>query len=152
MGVAKIVRLEAENIKGIKAVDITAPSVNVIRITGANEQQQKIAMTTPVFMSAEDEGDEGEMGFVMPRAVAAQGLPQPSSDSVQIRKRTGGRFAVIRFSGRLDAESVAQSESRLRARMEARGLPAEGDMECAGYDPPWTPGPLRRNEVLLRLE
>ena len=38
MGVAKIVRLEAENIKGIKAVDITAPAVNVIRITGANEQ------------------------------------------------------------------------------------------------------------------
>ena len=38
MGLAKIVRLEAENIKGIKAVDITAPAVNVIRITGANEQ------------------------------------------------------------------------------------------------------------------
>ena len=38
MGVAKIVRLEAENIKGIKAVDITAPAVNIIRITGANEQ------------------------------------------------------------------------------------------------------------------
>ena len=38
MGVARIVRLEAENIKGIKAVDITAPAVNVIRITGANEQ------------------------------------------------------------------------------------------------------------------
>ena len=38
MGVAKIVRLEAENIKGIKAVDITAPAINVIRITGANEQ------------------------------------------------------------------------------------------------------------------
>ena len=38
MGVAKIVRLEAENIKGIIAVDITAPAVNVIRITGANEQ------------------------------------------------------------------------------------------------------------------
>ena len=38
MGVARIFRLEAENIKGIKAVDITAPAINVIRITGANEQ------------------------------------------------------------------------------------------------------------------
>ena len=40
MGVAKIVRLEAENIKGIKAVDITVPAVNVIRIIGANEQSK----------------------------------------------------------------------------------------------------------------
>jgi len=38
MSIAKIVRLEAENIKGIKVVDITAPAVNIIRITGANEQ------------------------------------------------------------------------------------------------------------------
>ncbi len=44
MGLAKIVRLEAENIKGIKAVDITAPSVNVIRITGANEQGKTSAL------------------------------------------------------------------------------------------------------------
>jgi hypothetical protein len=25
-------------------------------------------------------------------------------------------------------------------------------VETAGYDPPFTPGPLRRNEVLIRLK
>ena len=38
MGITRIVRLKAENIMGIKAIDITAPAVNVIRITGRNEQ------------------------------------------------------------------------------------------------------------------
>ena len=46
MGVAKIVRLEAENIKGIIAVDITAPAVNIIRITGANEQGKTSVLDT----------------------------------------------------------------------------------------------------------
>jgi hypothetical protein len=34
--------------------------------------------------------------------------------------------------------------------MSQKGL-AGDDVEFAGYDPPWTPGPLRRNEVLIRL-
>ncbi|MFM7516668.1 MAG: heme-binding protein, partial [Pirellula sp.] len=27
-----------------------------------------------------------------------------------------------------------------------------GGVETAGYDPPFTPGPLRRNEVLIRIK
>jgi hypothetical protein len=71
---------------------------------------------------------------------------------VQIRKRSGGRFAVIRFAGRLTTETVAQAESRLREWLRQKGVTAEGEVEYAGYDPPWTPGPLRRNEVLLRVQ
>ena len=26
------------------------------------------------------------------------------------------------------------------------------DAELAGYDPPWTPGPFRRNEIPIRLK
>ena len=26
-----------------------------------------------------------------------------------------------------------------------------GEPEIASYDPPWTPGPLRRNEILIRI-
>jgi len=35
--------------------------------------------------------------------------------------------------------------------MSEQGLVADGDAEVAGYDPPWTPGPFRRNEVLIRI-
>lgn len=120
-------------------------------ISGANESKQKIAMTTPVFM----EGDVGQsavsMGFVMPKEIAAEGVPEPTSDDVEIREREGGRFAVIRFPGRLDSTTAKEQEAKLREWMESRGLEGESIAESAGYDPPFTPGPLRRNEVLIRL-
>ena len=121
-------------------------------ITGANDQEQKIAMTTPVFMEATTDESRGRMGFVLPRNVAQQGIPRPSNENIQIQKRAGGRFAVIRFSGRIERNSLTAAETKLREWMEREGMIGDGDAETAGYDPPWTPGPLRRNEVLIRLK
>ena len=121
-------------------------------ISGANSDEQKVAMTTPVFMEAEAYEAQGEMGFVIPKEVANQHIPEPSNDNVQIRKRDGGRFAVIRFAGRMNSESVREAEERLYKWMEDQKLIRAGDPEFAGYDPPWTPGPLRRNEILIRLK
>ena len=121
-------------------------------IGGANDVGQKVAMTTPVFMESGTDGTPGQMGFVIPAQVAAQSVPEPSDENVQIRKRAGGRFAVIRFAGRLNSETVAIAEEQLTKWMNEQGLIRDGDAEFAGYDPPWTPGPLRRNEVLIRLK
>ena len=108
-------------------------------------------MTTPVFMEAETSDTQGQMGFVIPKGIAEQSVPEPSNDDVQIRKRLGGQFAVIRFAGRINGDSLAKHESQLRDWMGDRALEGDGDAEYAGYDPPWTPGPLRRNEILIRL-
>jgi hypothetical protein len=120
-------------------------------ISGANEGDQKIAMTTPVFMEGEVGKSDVSMGFVMPKEVAAEGVPEPKGEGVRIRKRDGGRFAVIRFSGRLNSRVAKEQEAKLREWMRSRGLEGEAKAEAAGYDPPFTPGPLRRNEVLIRL-
>lgn len=121
-------------------------------ISGANKDDQKIAMTTPVFMEGEIGKSDVSMGFVMPKEVTNEGVPDPKSDGVRIRRREGGRFAVIRFSGRLDSERAKQHEAKLRVWMKARGLEGDATAEAAGYDPPFTPGPLRRNEILIRLK
>ena len=120
-------------------------------ISGANDQQQKIAMTTPVFMEGDSVDAPGQMGFVIPKKIVERRIPTPSSDSVQIRSRPGGRFAVIRFAGRITPESFGEAEKKLREWMKKKELVGDGEAEFAGYDPPWTPGPLRRNEVLIRL-
>ena len=125
-------------------------------ISGANETKQKISMTTPVFMG-NDKDTSVQMGFVMPKDVATKGVPIPTGEQVDVRKRVGGRFAVVRFSGQLTSKQAKDSEAKLRAWMETKGLiaddSAEGSgVETAGYDPPFTPGPLRRNEVLIRLK
>ena len=121
-------------------------------IRGANDDEQKVAMTTPVFMEPEVDDHQGQMGFVIPKKVAEQDVPKPTSENVQIRKRAGGRFAVMRFSGRMNRESLAKAEEQLRQWMTKKDLVGDRDAEFAGYDPPWTPGPLRRNEVLIRLK
>lgn len=121
-------------------------------ISGANEAEQKIEMTTPVFMKADSAESEGTMGFVLPQEVAKAGAPNPKAKDVAIRKREGGRFAVIRFSGVMNAEVAEAQETKLREWMKEHGLEGEEISERAGYDPPFTPGPLRRNEVLIRLK
>jgi len=125
-------------------------------ISGANENKQKISMTTPVFMGNDSESTV-QMGFVMPKDVAEAGVPKPTGEQVDLRKRPGGRFAVVRFAGQLNEKSSKDAESKLRDWMKSKGLNAEDSnegisVETAGYDPPFTPGPLRRNEVLIRLK
>ena len=120
-------------------------------------RKQKISMTTPVFMENDKADSEVQMGFVMPKEVAVGGVPSPTGPGVDVRKRAGGRFAVIRFSGRLNAKLAKESEAKLRAWMESKDLDADDSAETSGveaasYDPPFTPGLLRRNEVLIRLK
>ncbi|MDF1843435.1 MAG: heme-binding protein [Rubripirellula sp.] len=121
-------------------------------ISGNNDSEQKIAMTTPVFMEGQGQASTGTMGFVMPRDVAAAGVPDPKASDVEIRQRSGGKFAVIRFSGRMQSKLAAKQEKILRAWMKERGLKGEATAEAAGYDPPFTPGFMRRNEVLIRIQ
>jgi hypothetical protein len=121
-------------------------------ISGRNENNLKVAMTTPVFMEPEGRDSVGQMGFVVPENVSSQPIPNPTDKAVQIKNRNGGRFAVIRFSGRMDEESIAENEGKLRKWIVARGLSDSDGFEFAGYDPPWTPNPFRRNEILIRLK
>lgn len=126
-------------------------------ISGANESSQKIEMTTPVFMERLNEESAVQMGFVMPKEIAEKGVPKPTGEKVEVRKRKAGRFAVIRFSGQLTAQRAKDAEAKLRAWIQSQGLAAADSVsgsgvETAGYDPPFTPGPLRRNEVLIRLK
>ena len=120
-------------------------------ISGGNQEKQKIAMTTPVFMERQSDQSGGQMGFVIPKEVANSPIPQPASSEVQLTKRPGGKFAVLRFAGRLDNETQSQRQLELKNWIDKRGFEAVGEPEIAGYDPPWTPGPLRRNEILIRV-
>jgi len=50
-------------------------------ITGRNQSQQKIAMTTPVYMAGSPTADPASqrvMAFVMPKAMAATSVPVPT--------------------------------------------------------------------------
>jgi SOUL heme-binding protein len=118
-------------------------------IDGANDTGEKIAMTTPVIMQRTS--TESSMSFVMPRAIAEKGTPKPKGD-VTLDQLPSVKVVAIRFSGRSNPEVEKQKLAALQTWAKTKNLTTEGTPLVAYYDPPWTPGPFRRNEILLRLK
>ncbi len=120
-------------------------------ISGENDTNEKVAMTTPVFMEPDSGRSVGRMGFVLPEQVANRRVPSPKNPSVDISERPAGRYAVHRFAGRMSVSERMKAEEALREWMSSQDL-VGGEAEFAGYDPPWAPGPCRRNEVLIPID
>ena len=124
-------------------------------ITGDNETEQKIAMTVPVLMAEEsstaDAAAPGSatMSFVLPAEVADNGAPEPSGKNLSLTETDAGEIAVLRFDGFRKETAIKAAEEKLRAWVEQQGWKVNGGTKVAYYDPPWTPGLLRRNEVLI---
>ena len=119
-------------------------------ITGRNASQQKIAMTTPVFMA--DGESTRTMAFVMPASMKKSAVPKPADGSVVVREVPAGRFAVLRFSGGRSAAREKEYLGRLKAWMSGQGLKTSESPIYGYFDPPWTPTFFRRNEVMLRVD
>ena len=111
-------------------------------IDGANATKEKISMTTPVFMV------DGKMAFVMPEKNQAA-PPSPTSAQVKLDRMRAQQVAVYRYSGARSDKSETTALEVLRAWMAENKLVEVGDPFAAYYDPPWTPGFMRRNEVLV---
>lgn len=118
-------------------------------ISGKNEKEEKIEMTTPVLMD-EKEG-KSKMSFVMPAKIAAAGAPAASQPGIAIETRPPGRYAVLRFNGLQSAAHEKEALAELRQWLEAQKLTPTGEPVFAYYDSPWTPGFMRRNEAMLPL-
>ena len=138
---------------GSSKIEMTAPVVVA---------PQEIAMTAPVIASPqpgngargrfEDGADTGwTIAFVLPEGMTADRAPPPADARVTLRDVPAHRVAVIRFGG-LFRNATAEARRRdLAGWLETRGLEHAGDWRMAGYNPPWTLPPLRRNEVIVTL-
>ncbi len=118
-------------------------------ISGGNTTKSKIAMTTPVFMSDDDQ--KKTMAFVMPSEMEGGGVPNPTDPAVRIRESKAGRFAAYRFSGGRNDASEGRALGELREWMGREGYASIDGPVFGFFDPPWTPAFLRRNEVMLRV-
>lgn len=114
-------------------------------ISKENAWEQKIAMTTPVFMTGVG-SDAKKMAFVLPEKMDE--APAPKDGEVQVRRIEPGTFAVLRFRGGQQGPE-GKAFQTLQEWMKAHELPATGPATFGYFDPPWTPGFLRRNEVMI---
>jgi hypothetical protein len=117
-------------------------------ITGANADKQKIAMTTPVYLSGGPA--RPTMAFVMPATLKPASVPKPEDPSLAVREVPAGRFAVLRYSGGRNPKNQTESLERLQAWLLRERVPAGAEPIFGYFDPPWTPSFFRRNEVMLR--
>ena len=71
-----------------------------------NEGQQKIAMTTPVFMSGSE--SNATMAFVMPARLSEGQVPKPSDASLKVRELPAGR---VRGNAVSAADAMRKNEA-----------------------------------------
>jgi hypothetical protein len=116
-------------------------------IFGNNQQQQKIAMTSPVIM---EQGQDACMYFVMPKQYAKSDLPQPNSSRIEITEVQPKRLAVIRFGGWANDRRIAKYQALLKATLEKENIPFKESFLFMAYNAPWDII-ARRNEVALEL-
>lgn len=124
------------------------PLVNYI--SGRNETGQKMAMTAPVLQETRDKVHH-TVSFVLPAGMKPGDVPVPKDARVRVNHVAGHRAAVRSFGGSWKEARFMENAARLRAAVAGAGLVPEGDVYFARFDPPWKPGFLKKNEVLLRV-
>jgi effector-binding domain-containing protein len=112
-------------------------------------RSEKIAMTTPVTVSGES---SFTVAFIMPSDYTLETLPQPKDNRIHFRLIPAHHMAAIRFSGYFQQDRIQNNKQRLSHWLEEQGIETEGDFIVAGYNPPWVPGFLARNEVLIKIK
>jgi len=116
-------------------------------IGGENADRQQIAMTAPVLQHKQPSGYE--VAFVMPDHM--EDAPAPLREGMEVKKVDGVLMAAKRFSGLATDELFERKAKKLLEELRAAGYEPVGEVSYARYNGPWTPAPLRRNEVLVAL-
>lgn len=131
--------------RGGERIAMTAPVQQRAVATDA-----KIAMTAPVTQTPAEDGS-WTVQFIMPAEYGLEDLPAPGNAEVNLQQIPERRIAAVRFSGRTNDQAIAEQQTRLEAWLAERGLEPRGEPIYAYYNDPFTPGPLRRNEVLFEV-
>lgn len=133
---------------------VTPPATTQGETGAAPTQAASSAAVPPATAAATQARDGGEdwaVRFIMPARYGLEQLPTPAGSDVRLSEVPPRRVAAIRFSGRASDEMIASKEAELRAWLEDRGLTPAAPAIYAFYNDPFTPGFLRRNEVLIDL-
>jgi len=119
-------------------------------ISGENEQNQEIKMTTPVFK--ENKNSKMSMSFAMPADFNEENLPKPNDENIKIENIENQRFIAITFSGRSSDDNFEEYQEILVKKIKLENIKADLQNTIrAYYNHPWTLPFFKRNEVLFKL-
>ena len=121
-------------------------------IFGQNEPGAKMEMTAPVASEPLPEGNAYTYAFVMERKYDMESLPKPLDSRIRLVEKSARVMAVRRYSGTWNPERDSQQRATLIAALEADEIAIKSEPIMARYDSPWTPGFMRRNEVMIEID
>ena len=128
-------------------------------ITGTNSSRRKIPMTAPVISTPEKIpmavpviSDEKSFSFVMPSGYTIDTIPLPEDPRVELQQLPERTVAVITFRGRAGEKDVERRTGELVSVLKRNNIKPKGAMFLMRYNPPFTPGFMRTNEVGVEIE
>ena len=119
-------------------------------ISGRNDDQEKIAMTTPVTQ-VEKNGNI-TMQFYLPSKFNLENVPNPSRKDVRIINIEGGYYAVLKYSGRASDGNFIKHKEILEKELNNNNLSVISPPIRATYDSPFTLPMNRRNEAMFKVK
>ena len=108
-----------------------------------------LSMTAPVLNNLD--GEKLTTAFVMPKQYSMEVLPQPKNPELQFKEIPERYMASITFSGNINQEIIDKKKQELLKWLKERNITTIGSAELARYNPPFIPGFLKRNEVLIEV-
>jgi hypothetical protein len=111
-----------------------------------------IAMTAPVIVQNEsDESEKWQVSFVMPDGSRIEDMPAPSG-AVKLRSEATEICAAIKFSGYTGRARIKKYEEKLLHVLREQNIQITGKIRIARFDPPWKPGFIRHNELIVPIK
>ena len=109
-----------------------------------------ISMTAPVLVE-EKKSDQWQVSFVMPHGSKIDQMPNPENN-VKLRAESEEICAAIKFSGYTNSNRIKKFEDKLMATLKAQNIEVSGKVRIARFDPPWKPGFIRHNELVVPIK
>jgi effector-binding domain-containing protein len=114
------------------------------------QKSESIAMTAPVSETVLADNSR-VVSFVMPEEYTLATLPTPNDKRIEIVEVPKHQSAVLRYSGYNNAEKVVEMKAKLLEYLKQDNIAVGGVPRGAGYNPPWTPPFMNRNEILVDI-
>ena len=119
-------------------------------ISGKNDKNQKIAMTTPVHMT--NENNKSTMVFVLPSKYTLDNIAAPKDKNIEVYNSKPGYYAAITYGGYSNSEKVKKNHYNLLNKLKTESFKVLNDMPIVlSYNSPYKVF-NRRNEVLVEIE
>lgn len=119
-------------------------------ISGANEKQSKIQMTTPVV--SYEENDQLITGFYVPRKYDKKSAPKPTDQKVYIQELSSSIYIVISFRGSWSKDNFDKHTKTLKSYIKNNSYKITSPRLIFRYQPPFIPGIFRHNEIAFQVE